>query len=50
MYGAESWILSQADKKRPDVFEKKVLWGICGGLFENRVCISRYHNEFKKKI
>jgi hypothetical protein len=45
MYGAEAWVLSEADEARLGVFERKILRIICGPLCEGATWRSRYNAE-----
>jgi hypothetical protein len=45
MYGADTWVLSKADKLRLGVFERKILRRICGPICEGATWRSRYNEE-----
>jgi len=45
MYGAETWVLSKADKLRLGVFERKILRRIYRPICEGAIWRSRYNEE-----
>jgi hypothetical protein len=45
MYGAETWVLSNADELRLGVFERKILRRIYGTICEEATWRSTYNEE-----
>jgi hypothetical protein len=45
IYGAEAWVLSNADEARLGDFERKILRRICGPLCEEATWRSRHNEE-----
>jgi hypothetical protein len=49
LYGSETWVmLTKREENQLLVFERKVLWTICGPKIENGVYSRRYNHELNK--
>jgi hypothetical protein len=50
LYGSETWVLTKREEYQLLVFERKVLWMICGPKIENGVYRRRYNHELDKEF
>jgi hypothetical protein len=50
LYGSEKWVLTKREESQLLVFERKVLWMICGPDIENGVYRRRYNHELDKEF